>query len=98
MEQHPFQIVGLLFADVVGYSKLNETQLITFMTKVLPALTEQVVDLHRAHFVELNTWGDGLVVAAPDPYRLADFALRLRDFYRNRHWQADDLKRMLLHR
>lgn len=94
MEQHPFQIVGLLFADVVGYSKLNETQLITFMAKILPALTEQVVDRHRAHFIELNTWGDGLVVAAPDPYRLADFALGLRDFYRNRHWQADGLPRL----
>ncbi|MFI5017264.1 MAG: hypothetical protein ACHQHK_04900, partial [Dongiales bacterium] len=79
MEQHPFQIVGLLFADVVGYSKLNETQLITFMTKVLPALTEQVVDIHRAHFFEQNTWGDGMFVAATYPYRQADFALRQRD-------------------
>jgi class 3 adenylate cyclase len=87
----PFQVVGLLFADVVGYSKLTEPQLVTFVTKVLPDLNAQVVDPHRKDFIDLNTWGDGLVAMAPDPYRLADFALRLRDFYRNRHWHGDGL-------
>src|SRR5215475_512134 len=91
----PFQVVGLLFADVVGYSKLTEPQLATFMTKVLPDLAGQVVDPHRKDFVDLNTWGDGLVAMALDPYRLADFALRLRDFYRNRHWQGDGLPNLL---
>lgn len=90
----PVRIAGLLFADVKGYSKLNEAQLKSFLTKIIPAVAHEVVDPFRNAFVELNTWGDGIVVASLDPYKLLEFAFRLRNFYRDRYWSMDNLPKL----
>jgi class 3 adenylate cyclase len=82
-------IAALLFADIAGYSKLTEPQLKKFMTDVLPDLAKEVVNDFRSDFRELNTWGDAIVCASPDPYQLMKFALKLRDFFRDRHWFGD---------
>lgn len=81
------RIVAILFSDVVGYSKLNEPQLRTFFGKVLPEVAG-IIDLHRRAFVELNTWGDGMVVVSDDPYDLAKLAFSLRDYYRDKEWSS----------
>lgn len=83
-------IVGLLFCDVAGYSKLTEPQLRVFVERVLPEVAALVED-HRDQLMELNTWGDALVAISADPYVLAHLALALRDFYKNRNWIDDHL-------
>lgn len=82
-------LTAVLFADVAGYSKLEEPQLQVFMSKVLPELSEVVVDPFRDKLQELNSWGDAIVASSRDPYDLMKLALNLRDFFRNRHWHAD---------
>ena len=89
-----YQIAGVLFADIAGYSKLKEAQIKTYLSKVVPDLAARVIDPHRQHFLELNTWGDGLILASTDPYKLAEIALELRDFYRKRNWSADSLPKL----
>jgi class 3 adenylate cyclase len=82
--------VALLFSDVVGYSMLNEPQLKVFLEKILPqiaALREKDIQ----SFIEINTWGDGLIIASDNPYPLARFALSLRDFFKNYNWTDDHL-------
>lgn len=88
-----FETAGILFADVAGYSKLKPSELQTFMTTILPEVGT-LIGPHRGAFQELNTWGDGLVVAARDIFELVAFALKLRDFYRNRHWPSDRLPKL----
>jgi len=87
-------IAALLFADVEGYSKLNEEQLKTYMTTVLPELSRSVVDPFRGEFQELNTWGDAIVACSFNPYPLIKFALNLRDFFTSRHWHGDQLPKL----
>ena len=88
------QVAGLLFADVVGYSKLKEAQLKTFLAVVLPTFAQEVLERYRQELLELNTWGDGLVVASANIYMLAQVALDIRDFYRNRNWAEVNLPKL----
>lgn len=83
-------IVALLFSDIAGYSDLSEPQFRVFIEKILPDISE-LLDDAREDFIELNTWGDALVIASKDPYNLARFSLNLRDFYKNRNWLDDHL-------
>jgi hypothetical protein len=53
-----------------------------------------VIDLFRDEFLELNTWGDGIMAALQSPYQMALFALAMRDFYRNRIWKEDLLPKL----
>lgn len=83
------EIVLLLFSDVANYSSMTDAQLEVFMGKVLPDIAE-IFEKHRKDFIELNTWGDAIVIASRDPYILSHLALDLRDFFRDRNW-IDDL-------
>lgn len=92
---------SLLFLDVAGYSKLTDPQLRDYISMVLPDLSA-LLEKSRTEFIELNTWGDGIVIASMDPYRLAHIGLDLRDFFRNRTWAdqhlpADLTARISLH-
>ncbi len=94
-------IVGLLFSDVAGYSKLNEPQLRDFIEYVLPDVAG-LLKKYRGDLLELNTWGDAVFAISPDPYRLARLALDLRHFYTKRgssfHHLPDNLScRIALH-
>jgi class 3 adenylate cyclase len=80
--------VELMFLDVAGYSLMGDAQLKVFLEKILPELAE-LFDEHRGDLIELNTWGDAIIVVCTDPYKLARLALDLRDFFKNRNWAAD---------
>jgi class 3 adenylate cyclase len=88
------KIVALMFSDVAGFSKLNEAQLGVFLTSVLPEIAN-LLKKYRNNFIELNTWGDAIVIATADPYALAHFALDLRDFFLNKNWSAIHLPQEL---
>jgi class 3 adenylate cyclase/ADP-ribose pyrophosphatase YjhB (NUDIX family) len=75
---------NILFADVKGYSSLNENQLLAFAQQVLPRAAEQLTD-HECHHV--NTWGDGLVVAVSSVRSIAAIALGLRDLFERLDWE-----------
>lgn len=75
---------NILFADVKGYSSLNEPQLLAFAQQVLPRAAEKLAD-HECHHV--NTWGDGLVIAAASVRSIATIALSLRDLFEQLDWE-----------
>lgn len=84
-------VAAVLFSDVAGYGRLTEAQLVDFMRRILPVFTSEVIDKYRAHLIELNTWGDGILAASRDPYCIAHLALDIRDFFNNRNWREDHL-------
>ena len=79
------QIISILFADVKGYSGVDNDALFA-------KLKAHNVDFQRRflndsnHFL-CNTWGDAFFICSYDPLDLADIALNLRDYYRNSNWQ-----------
>lgn len=79
------QIVGILFADIVGYSKLVSDDQATQVADELDEFSRQCLTPSN-HFL-LKKAGDGLLVASYDPVDTLDIALDLRDFFRNRNWR-----------
>jgi adenylate cyclase len=83
------RIVAVLFSDVKGY-RLKEPQLKTFINVVLPRIMT-VLSPYKDGMLEINTWGDAILLVTSDPNALAHFALDLRDFYRNTPWSDHQL-------
>lgn len=80
------RIVALLFADVVGFSKLGEFQIKSFFQEFwgrTAALLEARMDLHP---LEANTWGDGLFLVFPDPVQAARAAIGLTRMVAETPW------------
>jgi class 3 adenylate cyclase len=69
-----------MFLDVAGYSKLKSAQLNTYFAVVLPRIAK-ALEPHWKHFVEVNTWGDGIVIVCNSPPVLAQVALEMRDIF-----------------
>ena len=68
---------ALLFADVQGFSKLEDEQLPRFARHVLGAFADVLVR-HAATISFRNTWGDGLYVVLTDASAAAACALDLQ--------------------
>jgi class 3 adenylate cyclase len=84
------KIVAVLFPDVAGYSKLDDRQIEAFLKVALPSISELLKD-HLDKILELNTWGDAIILVSEDINFVARFALDLRDFYRNTNWGEHNL-------
>ncbi len=76
-----FEFVGVLFADIEGFSRLEDEEIQAFTDDVLSALATDVVDRHREYLIDLNTWGDAIFATSKDALDLARLALELRDFF-----------------
>jgi class 3 adenylate cyclase len=72
------QIVGLLFADAVGFSKLSEEEIPRFVEHFLGAIGTLLQTTADAPVLK-NTWGDGLYFVFEDIASAGRFALTLRD-------------------
>jgi class 3 adenylate cyclase len=86
------KVATVLFLDVAGYSSMVGAQLITFFSKITPRLATII---SKVAFIDVNTWGDGIIIVAEDPYALAHIALDLRDFFRNQDWAGYQLPEAL---
>lgn len=86
------EVRTMLFADMVGYSRLAEQDTPSFMTHFLGMIADLVEhSVARPGFV--NTWGDGLFMEFDDVAAGARFALQLRDAVANGDWAAHRLPR-----
>ena len=77
----------MLFADVVGFSKLGEESAPSFFVDFL----NEVADVINSSPIKpdfCNTWGDGLFIVYDDITAAADFASRLRDRVNSKDWSA----------
>jgi len=83
-------IVTMLFADVVGFSKLGEEHAPSFVSRFLGAVEAELKSAARPPRFA-NTWGDGLFIAFDDVTAGAEFALHLRDAIRSANWGSAGL-------
>jgi class 3 adenylate cyclase/tetratricopeptide (TPR) repeat protein len=81
------QIVGLLFADAHGFSKLTEAELPIFVERYLGLVAAELARMPTAPLLT-NTWGDGLYVVFRDIADTGEFALGLCDAVRETDWGA----------
>ncbi|MEO8673482.1 MAG: TRAFs-binding domain-containing protein [Tahibacter sp.] len=80
----------MLFADMVGYSRLSEEDTPSFLVHFLGAIADIVAESPTPpSFV--NTWGDGLFMVFDDVAAGAGFALQLRDAVSQCDWPARGL-------
>ena len=86
--------MAILFADLQGFSKLQEEQVPAYVRSFLKALAEAV---RRAGAVpELrNIWGDAVCFVFEDPLSAAECAIAIRDVVRSTDWEAHGLPRGL---
>ncbi len=82
--------VAILFADLVGYSRLREEQVPRYVQGFLAALAD-TLRRRRLRPVYKNTWGDAICFVFADPLEAADCALAMRDTIRRTDWRRLDL-------
>ena len=83
------QVKTLLFADVVGYSQIQEDRMPAFMFSFLERVAENLPPI--SGFV--NTWGDAIFVLMDDATRLAEYALALQEVVCDTDWAEYGLPR-----
>jgi class 3 adenylate cyclase len=88
------QTVAILFADLVGYSRLQEEQVPRYVLGFLAALAD-TMRRRRLRPVYKNTWGDAICLVFSDPLEAADCALAMRDTIRRTDWTGHGLPRHL---
>jgi class 3 adenylate cyclase len=84
------QLVGLLFADVTGFSRLTEEQIPRFVEHYLGRVA-QVLSAAPEQPLLTNTWGDGLYFVFRDVRETGQFALRLSEALRSLDWTEHGL-------
>jgi len=85
------EIRALLFADAVGFSKLEEAEVPLFVEHFLGLVGKLSNETEPAPLMK-NTWGDGLYFVFPDVRSAGRFALELRDRVRATAWEAKGLR------
>jgi class 3 adenylate cyclase len=82
---YPREIRVMLFADMVGFSRLQEAQLPLFLEEYLQRLAHLLS--HTEHRpIARNTWGDGLFLVFDRVETGCRLALELRDLVRSIDW------------
>ena len=81
------EIMGLLFADVRGFSKLSEEEIPLFVQHFLGTVAAELAgSAHKP--VLTNTWGDGLYFVFDSVRSTGEFALGLCQAVRTIDWRA----------
>jgi len=79
------EVRAMLFADMVGYSRLEEEDTPAFLVNFLGAIADILSRCERQP-VFANTWGDGLYLVFEAIEDGAEIALQIRDSVRDRDW------------
>lgn len=88
------EIKAIMFADVVGYSKLPETVIPKYVAQFNQRVSRLMADSSAAP-INVNTWGDGLFFVFNGVEDAGRFALDLRDLVINTDWVDLGLPRQL---
>lgn len=84
------QIMSMLFADAVGFSKLSEQEVPRFVQHFLGGLGRMISKSSRQISAK-NTWGDGLYLVFSNVEAAGDFALDLCDLVTTTRWERHGL-------
>ena len=91
-------IMAILFADIVGYSKMGEMQVLTFVERFLgsvAALLDALPSMGLRSCATKNTWGDGLYMVFSRVPDAGSFALLLSDLVQRVPWHKFGLPKSL---
>ncbi|MBU4355759.1 MAG: adenylate/guanylate cyclase domain-containing protein, partial [Proteobacteria bacterium] len=88
------EIRAMLFADVVGSSKIMEEQVPNFVEHFMGAINKLVAESPDKPLMK-NTWGDALYSVFASVQDAGNFALQLRDLVCDTDWQAKGLPKEL---
>jgi class 3 adenylate cyclase len=83
----PRVVRTLLFADVVGYSRLSEDQMPYFMLSLLGEVSKRLRSLPVQPLL-IESWGDALYVVMEHAIPMVQYALELRDAICRTDWAA----------
>ena len=84
------KIRTMMFADIVGFSKLAESQTPQFFIGLLNEVSELMeADSQGMEFC--NTWGDALFMVFDDLQSAAKFSVNLRDLLSRTNWEEAGL-------
>lgn len=78
-------LVSVLFADVVGFSKLQEPQIVPYVKNFLGGIRE-VSNRFKDEMTFVNTWGDAIFAVFDSVEKVGEFAMDLRSFIRDTNW------------
>jgi class 3 adenylate cyclase len=81
------KLMSLLFADVRGYSRLTETQILVFAREFLGRVAA-LVEMSPVRPVTRHTWGDGLFLAFNQIHEAGEFALDLAEMIDRMDWRG----------
>jgi class 3 adenylate cyclase len=84
------ELMCILFADVKGFSKMDEEQTPFFMYGFLRELSNRMKSLEKKPRV-LNTWGDAIFAVYKNAEEMVEFALMLNDLVLNTDWESRKL-------
>jgi len=84
------KIRAMLFADVVGYSKLMEEQILSFVEHFMGAIGDLLAKSPNKPLMK-NTWGDAVYFVFSTVKDAGNFALQLRDRICNFDWKEKGL-------
>jgi class 3 adenylate cyclase len=92
------QIMGILFADAVNFSKLTETQLPAFANLIWGGIAD-LIKSSEFRPVMKNTWGDALYCVFNNVKSAGMFALQMRECIKkikadDKQNQPDEMKRL----
>ena len=79
------EIKAMVFADVVGFTKLHEIQIPSFVEHFLGQVAEIMFNLDEPP-THHNTWGDAVMCVFDSVAGAGIFALKLRDLVRGSDW------------
>src|SRR4051812_34501730 len=85
------RIVPILFADAVGFSKLDEAEVPRFVKHFLGAIAALAKNF-SGQILARNTWGDGLYFIFSDIAAAGEFGLELAGFAAHTDWSAKGLR------
>jgi class 3 adenylate cyclase len=81
----PQEIRAMLFADVVGYSRLMEEQIPDFINYFIGAINDLITKSSNKPLTK-NTWGDALYCVFANVKDAGNFSLQLRDQICSTDW------------
>jgi class 3 adenylate cyclase len=88
-------ILGLLFADAVGFSKLREDEVPGFVRHFL-GIVGELADRSEHQPLFRNTWGDGIYMVFQHAAGAGSFALELSRLIDRTDWHAKGLRDLKL--
>jgi class 3 adenylate cyclase len=79
------EIKAMLFADIVGFTKLTEMQIPPFVEHFMGKVAELMAQMKHPP-IHKNTWGDAVCCVFDHVAEAGIFALDLRDMVRGTNW------------